>query len=95
MSNEQIGCSLADAAATPTYMEYLSAASSSTFLERGFSLAMEARRRGMGVQDLYLDRNINDHLQFVLGIDSGMVTSIVATVRKLVGACEVLFFPST
>lgn len=29
MSNERIGCSLADAAATPTYMEYLEAASRS------------------------------------------------------------------
>jgi len=62
-----------------------------------FSLAMEAKRRGMGVvgstknildfiQDRVqeaLDRNINDHLQFVLGTESGMVTSIVATVRSL------------
>lgn len=32
MSNEQIGCSLADAAATRTYMEYLTAASRSTSL---------------------------------------------------------------
>ena len=29
MSNERIGCSLADAAATPAYMEYLEAASRS------------------------------------------------------------------
>ncbi|BAT76020.1 hypothetical protein LR48_Vigan01g230200 [Vigna angularis] len=62
-----------------------------------FSLAMEAKRRGMGVvgstknildfiQDRVqeaLDRNINDHLQFVLGTESGMVTSIVAKVRSL------------
>lgn len=62
-----------------------------------FSLAMEAKRRGMGVvgstknildfikdrvQEA-LDRNIDDHLQFVLGTESGMVTSIVATVRSL------------
>lgn len=32
MSNETIGCSLADAAATSTYMEYLEAASRSTSL---------------------------------------------------------------
>jgi len=32
MSNELIGCSLADAAATPSYMEYLSTASKSTSL---------------------------------------------------------------
>ncbi|RDX62785.1 Quinolinate synthase, chloroplastic, partial [Mucuna pruriens] len=62
-----------------------------------FSLAMEAKRRGMGVvgstQNILdfikdrvqeaLDRNINEHLQFVLGTESGMVTSIVATVRSL------------
>lgn len=30
MSNEQIGCSLADAAASPAYMDYLSAASVSS-----------------------------------------------------------------
>lgn len=30
MSNEQIGCSLADAAASPTYMNFLEAASRST-----------------------------------------------------------------
>lgn len=62
-----------------------------------FSLAMEAKRRGMGVvgstknildfikdrvQEA-LDRNIDDHLQFVLGTESGMVTSIVATVHSL------------
>lgn len=62
-----------------------------------FSLAMEAKRRGMGVvgstQNILdfitnrvqeaLDRNVNDHLQFVLGTESGMVTSIVAAVRNL------------
>lgn len=62
-----------------------------------FSLAMEAKRRGMGVvgstQNILdfikdrvqeaLDRNINDHLQFILGTESGMVTSIVAAVRSL------------
>ncbi|KAL6973148.1 quinolinate synthase [Sarracenia purpurea var. burkii] len=67
-----------------------------------FSLAMEAKRRGMGVvgstQNILdfithslqeaLDRNVNDHLQFVLGTESGMVTSIVATVRKLLGSAK-------
>ncbi|KAJ1413224.1 Quinolinate synthetase A [Sesbania bispinosa] len=62
-----------------------------------FSLAMEAKRRGMGVvgstQNILdfikdrvqeaLDRNIDDNLQFVLGTESGMVTSIVAAVRGL------------
>ncbi|MED6193682.1 hypothetical protein PIB30_021822 [Stylosanthes scabra] len=62
-----------------------------------FSLAMEAKRRGMGVvgstQNILdfikdrvqesLDRNIDDHLQFVLGTESGMITSIVAAVRSL------------
>ncbi|KZV34760.1 quinolinate synthase, chloroplastic-like [Dorcoceras hygrometricum] len=62
-----------------------------------FSLAMEAKRRGMGVvgstQNILdfikervqeaLNRNVNDHLQFVLGTESGMVTSIVSAVRKL------------
>src|ERR1044072_2358348 len=62
-----------------------------------FSLAMEAKRRGMGVvgstQNILdfikdrvqeaLDRNIDDHLQFILGTESGMVTSIVAAVRSL------------
>ncbi|KAL3512704.1 hypothetical protein ACH5RR_025421 [Cinchona calisaya] len=65
-----------------------------------FSLAMEAKRRGMGVvgstqsildfiiQKLQeaLDRNVDDNLQFVLGTESGMVTSIVAAVRKLLGS---------
>lgn len=67
-----------------------------------FSLAMEAKRRGMGVvgstqnildfiQDRVqedLDRNVDDHLQFVLGTESGMVTSIVSAVRKLLGSVE-------
>lgn len=61
-----------------------------------FSLAMEAKRRGMGVvgstQNILdfiqervrqaLDRNVDDHLQFVLGTETGMVTAIVAAVRK-------------
>eukprot|EP00262_Sarcandra_glabra_P011010 TRINITY_DN26713_c0_g1_i1.p1 TRINITY_DN26713_c0_g1~~TRINITY_DN26713_c0_g1_i1.p1 ORF type:complete len:484 (-),score=84.34 TRINITY_DN26713_c0_g1_i1:286-1533(-) len=65
-----------------------------------FSLAMEAKRRGMGVvgstQNILdfikqrvqesLDRNLDDHLQFVLGTESGMVTSIVAAVRQLLGS---------
>lgn len=65
-----------------------------------FSLAMEAKRRGMGVvgstQNILdfikqrvqeaLDRNVEDHLQFVLGTESGMVTSIVAAVRSLLGS---------
>lgn len=67
-----------------------------------FSLAMEAKRRGMGVvgstQNILdfikervkeaLDRNVDDHLQFVLGTESGMVTSIVAEVRKLLGSVK-------
>ncbi|KAL8128512.1 hypothetical protein V2J09_017667 [Rumex salicifolius] len=62
-----------------------------------FSLAMEAKRRGMGVvgstQNILdfikqrvqeaLDRQVGDHLQFVLGTESGMVTSIVAAVRTI------------
>ncbi|KAI5433757.1 hypothetical protein KIW84_020862 [Lathyrus oleraceus] len=188
MSNERIGCSLADAAATSTYMEYLEPTSRSTSLHviyintkletkayahelvptitctssnviqtilqafaqvpdlsiyygpdsymganidgscivhhlfghevvdsikemycdafltahlevpgEMFSLAMEAKRRGMGVvgstQNILdfikdrvqesLDRNIDDHLQFVLGTESGMVTAIVAVVCSL------------
>nr|GME13214.1 quinolinate synthase, chloroplastic [Ipomoea batatas] len=65
-----------------------------------FSLAMEAKRRGMGVvgstQNILdfisqrvqeaMDRNIDEHLQFVLGTESGMITSIVAAVRKLLGS---------
>ncbi|ONK58135.1 uncharacterized protein A4U43_C09F8570 [Asparagus officinalis] len=65
-----------------------------------FSLAMEAKRRGMGVvgstqnildffksrvQDA-LDRDLDDHLQFVLGTESGMITSIVAAVRGLLSS---------
>ncbi|CAL9048172.1 unnamed protein product [Musa banksii] len=67
-----------------------------------FSLAMEAKRRGMGVvgstQNILdfiknrvqeaLDRDVDDHLQFVLGTESGMVTSIVAVVRGLLGSRE-------
>ncbi|PUZ75450.1 hypothetical protein GQ55_1G170400 [Panicum hallii var. hallii] len=62
-----------------------------------FSLAIEAKKRGMGVvgstQNILdfikdhlkgaLDRNVDDHLQFVLGTESGMITSIVAAVREL------------
>ncbi|KAL6644140.1 hypothetical protein ACP70R_018906 [Stipagrostis hirtigluma subsp. patula] len=62
-----------------------------------FSLAMEAKTRGMGVvgstQNILdfiknhlkgaLDRNVDEHLQFVLGTESGMITSIVAAVREL------------
>ncbi|KAI3876728.1 hypothetical protein MKW92_043525 [Papaver armeniacum] len=65
-----------------------------------FTLAMEAKRRGMGVvgstQNILdfikqrvreaLDRNLDEHLQFVLGTETGMVTSIVAAVRKLLGS---------
>lgn len=65
-----------------------------------FSLAMEAKRRGMGVvgstQNILdfikqkvqeaLDRNVSDHLQFVLGTESGMVTAIVALVRKMLAS---------
>ncbi|KAJ0105792.1 hypothetical protein Patl1_18150 [Pistacia atlantica] len=65
-----------------------------------FSLAMEAKKRGMGVvgstQNILdfikhrvqeaLDRDVNDHLQFVLGTETGMVTSIVAAVRNLLGS---------
>ncbi|KAL8457984.1 hypothetical protein ACS0TY_035743 [Phlomoides rotata] len=67
-----------------------------------FSLAMEAKRRGMGVvgstQNILdfiqerlqeaLDRNVDDHLQFVLGTESGMVTSIVSAVRKRLGSVK-------
>uniref|UniRef100_A0A7N0ZS99 Quinolinate synthase, chloroplastic n=1 Tax=Kalanchoe fedtschenkoi TaxID=63787 RepID=A0A7N0ZS99_KALFE len=67
-----------------------------------FSLAMEAKRRGMGVvgstQNILdfinqrvqeaLDRNIKEHLQFVLGTESGMITSIVASVRKLLSSAK-------
>lgn len=67
-----------------------------------FSMAMEAKRRGMGVvgstQNILdfikqrvqesLDKNHSDHLQFVLGTESGMVTSIVAAVRNLLGSAK-------
>ncbi|KAK1565415.1 hypothetical protein Q3G72_025976 [Acer saccharum] len=67
-----------------------------------FSLAMEAKRRGMGVvgstQNILdfirrrvqeaLNRDVNEHLQFVLGTETGMVTSIVAAVRNLLGSTE-------
>ncbi|CAL9131891.1 unnamed protein product [Musa textilis] len=67
-----------------------------------FSLAMEPKRKGMGVvgftQNILdfiknwvqeaLDRDINDHLQFVLGTKSGMLTSIVAAVRGFLGSRE-------
>lgn len=67
-----------------------------------FSLAMEAKKRGMGVvgstknildfikervQEA-LDRDVDDHLQFVLGTESGMVTSIVAAVCNLLGSAK-------
>lgn len=64
-----------------------------------FSLAMKAKRRGMGVvgstQNILdfiksrvkeaLDRDVAEHLRFVLGTESGMITSIVAAVRELLG----------
>lgn len=65
-----------------------------------FTLAMDAKRRGMGVvgstqnildfiksrvQDA-LDRDVEEHLQFVLGTESGMITSIVAAVRGILGS---------
>lgn len=67
-----------------------------------FSLSMEAKMRGMGVvgstQNILdfikkhlkqaLDRNVDDHLQFVLGTESGMITSIVAAVRQLFDSYE-------
>ncbi|XP_010912952.3 quinolinate synthase, chloroplastic [Elaeis guineensis] len=67
-----------------------------------FSLAMKAKSRGMGVvgstQNILdfiknqvqeaIDRNRDDHLQFVLGTESGMVTSIVAAVHELLGTNE-------
>lgn len=65
-----------------------------------FSLAMEAKGRGMGVvgstQNILdfikqrveesLKRNVNDNLQFVLGTESGMITSIVASVQSLLNS---------
>ncbi|KAF6137188.1 hypothetical protein GIB67_030952 [Kingdonia uniflora] len=67
-----------------------------------FSLAMEAKRRGMGVvgstQNILdfikqrvqeaLDKNLDDNLQFILGTESGMVTSIVAAVRRLLNSVQ-------
>ncbi|KMS95337.1 hypothetical protein BVRB_009200 [Beta vulgaris subsp. vulgaris] len=69
-----------------------------------FSLAMEAKRRGMGVvgstQNILdfikqrlqeaLERNVDDHLKFVLGTESGMITSIVATVRTMLTSVKPL-----
>lgn len=67
-----------------------------------FSLAMEAKKRGMGVvgstqnildfitqrvQDA-LTSDLDNHLQFVLGTESGMVTAIVAAVRRLLNSGE-------
>lgn len=62
-----------------------------------FSLAMEATRRGAGIvgstQNILdyikqrvqkaLDTDFDNHLQFLLGTESGMVTSIVAEIRKI------------
>lgn len=62
-----------------------------------FSLAMEAKARGMGVvgstQNILnfitarvkeaLQRGFSDRLQFILGTESGMITSIVQAVRQL------------
>ncbi|CAI0547514.1 unnamed protein product [Linum tenue] len=69
-----------------------------------FSLAMEAMRRGMrvvGSMQLLdvikqrvqesLDINVSDHLQFVLGTKSGMVTAIVTAVRQLLGSSTLSF----
>lgn len=61
-----------------------------------FSLAMEAKRRGMGVvgstQNILdfitqhvkeaVSRDIDGRLQFVLGTESGMVTAIVSAIRN-------------
>lgn len=62
-----------------------------------FKLAMEAKKRGMGVvgstsnildfitstvKDQVLNRT-TDRLQFVLGTESGMITSIVNTVKSI------------
>eukprot|EP00252_Welwitschia_mirabilis_P001157 TRINITY_DN11080_c0_g1_i4.p1 TRINITY_DN11080_c0_g1~~TRINITY_DN11080_c0_g1_i4.p1 ORF type:complete len:286 (+),score=63.73 TRINITY_DN11080_c0_g1_i4:84-941(+) len=62
-----------------------------------FSLAMEAKKRGMGVvgstQNILdfitqrvqeaVNRDVDEHLQFVLGTESGMVTAIVSAVRHV------------
>lgn len=67
-----------------------------------FSLAMEAKKRGMGVVgstsnildfikervEESLNRNVDEHLQFVLGTESGMITAIVAAVGKLLGSAD-------
>lgn len=67
-----------------------------------FSLAMEAKKRGMGVVgstsnildfikervEEALNRNVDEHLQFVLGTESGMITAIVAAVGKLLGSAD-------
>ncbi|KAL9686492.1 hypothetical protein QQ045_023952 [Rhodiola kirilowii] len=67
-----------------------------------FSLAMEAKRRGMGVvgstQNILdfikqrvqeaVAKNISEHLQFVLGTESGMITSIVESVRNLLSSAN-------
>jgi quinolinate synthase len=64
-----------------------------------FSLAMEAKRRGMGVvgstQNILdfityhvkeaITRDFDEKLQFILGTESGMVTAIVGAVQKLLG----------
>ncbi|KAJ7551288.1 hypothetical protein O6H91_06G008600 [Diphasiastrum complanatum] len=61
-----------------------------------FALAMEAKRRGMGVvgstQNILdfirvrvqeaLGRGFDDHLQFILGTEAGMITAIVESVRR-------------
>ncbi|XP_047341090.1 quinolinate synthase, chloroplastic-like [Impatiens glandulifera] len=65
-----------------------------------FGLAMEAKNRGMGVVGSTknildfitqkvkeaMERNIDEHLQFVLGTESGMVTSIVADVGRILSS---------
>ena len=62
-----------------------------------FSLAMEAKQRGMGVvgstQNILdfityhvkeaMAQNFDEKLQFILGTESGMVTAIVGAVQKL------------
>ncbi|KAK9733995.1 hypothetical protein RND81_04G107000 [Saponaria officinalis] len=67
-----------------------------------FSLAMKAKRRGMGVVgstknildfitqrlEESLERNIDDHLQFILGTESGMITAIVAAVREMFNSAK-------
>ncbi|KAL9235611.1 hypothetical protein vseg_010356 [Gypsophila vaccaria] len=67
-----------------------------------FSLAMKAKRRGMGVVgstknildfitqrlEESLERNTDDHLQFILGTESGMITAIVAAVREMFNSAK-------